>query len=255
MPRRSRNPLSKVQDLLPVYHVSPTGGDTARVGIHPHRARANPHISRGEGQGRGFYAWTSPEAARAFAKENVLGGIEGLFGEARKKAKGYRIYKAMVPRSQILPDAEVSFPAIQRTLLENIERVQAAINAANARIPKGGIRTSQFKERTGSKRKSWPWRIAGVSKTRDDYDNETVGVNWHSVDDSGNKIVSKFSDSPFTALDATTGSAQLLGPILKAIKAHDPALMNELIDQTVKSKRGAVRSRVGSKLELVEELL
>jgi hypothetical protein len=255
MPRRNKNPLGLLRDLVSVYHVSPTSGDPERVGIHPHRARANPHVSRGEGQGRGFYAWTNLEAAREFGERTIKGGIDGLLGQARPKAKGYRIYKAKVPRSQILPDAEIAFPVIKKTLLENIERVQAAINAANSKIPHGGIRTSQHNSRPRKYRKAWPWRIAGVSKTKDDYDNETIGVNWHSVDDAGNKIVSKFSDSPFTALDATTGSAQLLGPILKAIKSHDPALMNELVERTIKSKNGAVRSRVGSRLELMEELL
>jgi len=240
----SKTPIPRLQELVRIFHASP---DT---GIHPHRARSNPHISKGEGQGRGFYAFTDPSKAEQFAKGTVLGGIKSALFEnmsARDPAKGARVYETQVARKHLLPDAELSFDILKPILVKHSDRIKAAIAKSNAEIP-GGLPTSQLLDRKKSLRKSWPHKIA-------DYDIKNVegeltpSVKW-GIPQSQRKLIAPL---PETELDATTNSAQLLGPILKAVKAHDPELMDLMLEETI-SKGGAVRSRVGSSLKLINEM-
>ena len=164
----------------------------------------------------------------------------------RQGAKGARVYEAKVARKHLLPDAELSYDILKPMLLKHADRIKAAIAKANEQIP-GGLPSSQLLDRKKGLRQSWPHRIA-------DYDIKNIegeltpSVKW-GIPQSKRKLISPL---PETELDATTNSAQLLGPILKAVKAHDPELMDLMLEETI-SKGGAVRSRVGSTLRLINE--
>ena len=246
MPKKpSKTPIARLQELVSIYHSSP---DTA-AGIHPHRARSNPHISKGEGQGRGFYAFTDPARAEQFMTGTVLGGIKNeLFPNitVRQGSKGARVYEAKVARKHLLPDAELSYDILKPMLLKHADRIKAAIAKANEQIP-GGLPSSQLLDRKKGARQSWPHRIADYD-IKDVEGELTPSVKW-GIPQSKRKLIAPL---PETELDATTNSAQLLGPILKAIKAHDPELMDLMLEETI-SKGGAVRSRVGSNLRLINE--
>ena len=245
MPKRSgKTPIARLQELVRIFHASP---DT---GIHPHRARSNPHISKGEGQGRGFYAFTDPTRAEQFAKGTVLGGIKNELFEnisVRDPAKGARVYETQVARKHLLPDAELSYDILKPILLKHPDRIKAAIAKSNEQIP-GGLPTSQLLDRKKGARQSWPHRIADYD-IKDVEGELTPSVKW-GIPQSKRKLIAPL---PETELDATTNSAQLLGPILKAIKAHDPELMDLMLEEVI-SKGGAVRSRVGSKLKMINEM-
>lgn len=244
----SKNPIVRFQQLVKMYHASP---DT---GIYPHRARSNPHISKGEGQGRGFYAFTNKDQAEQFASGTVLGGIKSDLFEnmsARDPAKAVRIYETQVARKHLLPDAELSYGILEPFLIKYADRVQAAIAKGNKRIP-GGIRTSQLLDRKRESRKAWPHRIESYS-IKDVEGKPTPSVTW-GIPKSKDKPPGAYTAPlPQTELDATTNSAQLLGPILKQIKAHDPELMDLILEEVI-SKGGAVRSRVGSPLKMISEM-
>jgi hypothetical protein len=166
---------------------------------------------------------------------------------ARDPAKGVRVYETQVARKHLLPDAELSFGILKPMLLKHADRIKAAIAKSNAEIP-GGLPTSQLLDRKKGARQSWPHKIA-------DYDIKNVegeltpSVKW-GIPQSQRKLIAPL---PETELDATTNSAQLLGPILKAVKAHDPELMDLMLEETI-SKGGAVRSRIGSSLKLINEM-
>jgi hypothetical protein len=70
-----------LDQLVELYHASPTTGDPERTGIYPFRARANPHISKGEGQGRGFYGWLSKEDAIKFALSTIFNKGKSTTGD------------------------------------------------------------------------------------------------------------------------------------------------------------------------------
>jgi hypothetical protein len=240
--------IDDLEQLIELFHASPTTGDPDRRGIYPFRARANPHISRGEGQGRGFYAWPNMKDALDFARNTIL--TEGNY--IREPARGANVFQTRVPAKHLTPDAELAFDVLRPLLEQNAEEVNRALRI--------------FKQMTGSdvymgnyNRRKTTTRLRRISKPAMAISGFEVadkpGQSWELGDLLALVGSPKAAITPPAriALGPDTGSASILGPILRALRLSSPSLSRLLLSETI-AKRRPVRSRVASPLKLVATL-
>ena len=241
--------IDDLEQLIELFHASPTTGDPDRRGIHPFRARANPHISRGEGQGRGFYAWPNMKEALDFARHTILGDDSNYI---REPARGANVFQTRVAAKHLTPDAELAFDVLRPLLEKNTEEVNRALRRfkqmTGSDVYMGNYNRRKTTTKTRSKSKP-AVAISGFEVAN------KPGQSWELGDLLALVGSPKAAITPPVrmALGPDTGSASILGPILRALRLSSPSLSRLLLSETI-AKQRPVRSRVASPLRLVATL-